>query len=92
MFTLCYMNYGILHATRSSWSLATKDLETLYGFSTNTIADMNSTFLFFYSVGGFFLTHLGDIYEKRKLIFVMYTLIAVIEVSLGSLQFISDQN
>ena len=85
MFFLTYVNYGILHATRSSWALATKDFKDVYGFSPNTVSDMNATFLIFYSIGGFSLSHLGDIYDKRKLILVMYSLIALIEVILGSL-------
>ena len=78
IFSLTYVNYGLLHATRSSWSLASKDLITLYGFSTSSITYMNSDFLFFYSLGGFFLSHLGDRYNKNKLIFIMYTLIALV--------------
>ena len=92
MFLLVYLNYAILHATRSSWSLATKDLENLYGFSTQTIADMNSTFLFFYAFCGFFLPHLGDIFKKGKLIFIMYSLIAIVVTALGCLMFIGVQN
>ena len=88
MFSLTYANYGVLHATRSSWSLATKDLLTLYGYNESTIAWMNSDFLFFYSLGGFFLSHLGDRYKKNRLIFIMYTLIALTEVLLGSLMFV----
>jgi sugar phosphate permease len=71
------VNYGVLHATRSAWSLASKDLMKEYGFSTNQIADMNSTFLGFYSIGGFYLSHLGDRYNKNRLIFIMYTLVAL---------------
>ena len=88
MFLLTYLNYAILHATRSSWALATKDFKDVYGFSSTTVSDMNATFLGFYSVGGFTLSHLGDIYNKRKLILAMYTLIALVELLLGSLQFI----
>jgi sugar phosphate permease len=88
MFTLTYVNYGILHATRSAWSLASRDFITLYGFKEGTVSDMNATFLFFYAIGGFFLSHLGDRFSKRKLIAVMYTLIAIVEVILGSLAFI----
>jgi sugar phosphate permease len=77
------VNYGILHATRSSWSLASKDLITLYGFSTGSITYMNSDFLFFYSLGGFFLSHLGDRYNKNRLIFIMYTLIALVQLTLA---------
>lgn len=46
---------------------------------------MNSTFLGAYSVGGFFLSHLGDKYNKNRLIFVMYTLIALIQGFLAML-------
>ena len=88
MFLITYVNYGILHATRSAWSLASKDLITLYGFEKGTVSYMNATFLFFYALGGFFLSHLGDKYSKRKLIALMYTLIALIEVILGLLAFI----
>ena len=88
MFLLTYLNYGILHATRSSWALATKDFKDVYGFTPATVSDMNATFLIFYSIGGFSLSHLGDVYNKRYLILTMYTLIAIIEVVLGSLQFI----
>lgn len=38
---------------------------------------MNSTYLFFYSLGGFYLSHLGDRFNKNRLIFTMYTLIAL---------------
>jgi len=92
IFLLTYVNYGVLHATRSSWSLATKDLLKLYDWSESTVADMNATFLFTYSLGGFFLSHLGDIYSKRKLICFMYTIIALVEVALGCLQFIDMDN
>ena len=85
MFLLTYLNYGILHATRSSWALATKDFKDVYGFSPAVVSDMNATFLIFYSIGGFSLSHLGDVYDKRYLILTMYTLIAIIEVVLGSL-------
>lgn len=88
IFLLTYVNYGVLHATRSSWSMATKDLVDLYGWKSGVASDMNATFLFTYSLGGFFVSHLGDIYSKRKLICIMYTIIALIEVSLGCLQFI----
>ena len=53
---------------------------------------MNATFLFTYSLGGFFLSHLGDIYSKRKLICFMYSIIALVEVALGCLQFITVEN
>ena len=85
MFLLTYLNYAILHSTRSSWSLATKDFKNVYNFSTNTVFDLNATFLTLYAIGGFFMSHLGDVYGKRKYIFIMYTLIAIIEVILGSL-------
>ena len=92
IFMLTFMNYGVLHATRSSWSMATKDLLDYYGWSENTVSDMNATFLFTYSLGGFFLSHLGDIYSKRKLICFMYTIIALTELALGCLQYISVEN
>lgn len=90
IFSLTYVNYGVLHATRSSWSLVTADLRELYGFSVGIVGDMNTTFLFCYSVGNFFLSHLGDKYNKNILIFTMYTMIAIVEVALGSLMFFSD--
>jgi sugar phosphate permease len=70
MFILTFFNYAILHATRSAWSLATGDLTSYYGFQTGTIADMNATFLFFYSLGGIFLGHMADKFRKSRLIFV----------------------
>ena len=86
IFALTYVNYGILHATRSSWAMATKDLLTLHdNWTEQTVSDMNATFLFTYSLGGFFLSHLGDIYSKRKLICFMYTIIALVELLLGCL-------
>jgi len=85
VFLLTAVNYAVLHATRSSWSLATKDFEDLYGFSTGAVANLNATFLFFYSAGGLFLSTLGDRYNKKKLICFMYTLIALVEVALGLL-------
>lgn len=88
MFAITFVNYMILHATRSAWSLATKDLEVIYGFSTGEISYMNATFLLAYSLGGFFLSHLGDVYSKRHLICLMYSLIALIEIILGSMQFV----
>lgn len=51
------------------------------------MALMNSDFLFCYALGGFFLSHLGDRYRKDRLIFVMYTGVALTEVLLGSLMF-----
>ena len=88
MFLLTYINYAVLHSTRSSWALATTDFKTVYHFYSNTVSDMNATFLTFYSIGGFFMSHLGDVYNKRKLILTMYTLIALVEVALGSLMFV----
>ena len=85
MFGLTFINYAILHATRSAWSLATSDLMDLYNFSETQVAYMNATFLFFYSLGGFFLSSLGDRYNKKKLILTMYSLIAIVVTTLGSL-------
>jgi len=90
MFCLTYVNYGLLHSTRSSWSLVTADLRELYGFSVSIVGDMNTTFLFCYSVGSFFLSHLGDKYNKNRLIFTMYSMIAVVQIALGSLMFVKD--
>ena len=90
MFLLTYINYGILHATRSAWSLASKDLIVLYGFSEGTVSDMNATFLGFYAVGGFFISHLADHYPKRNLIALFYTCIAVVVITLGSFSFIQN--
>ena len=90
MFMITYLNYGILHSTRSSWSMASKDIKDLYNFNTNAISDMNATFLFTYSLGGIFLSHLGDVYDKRKLIFIMYILIAMVVAALGYLMFGSE--
>ena len=88
MFSLSYSNYAILHATRSAWSLVSKDLISLYGFKEGTVSDMNATFLGFYAAGGFCLSTMGDRFDKRKLIVVMYSLIAIVEVALGLLSFI----
>lgn len=89
MFALTFFNYAILHATRSAWSLATSDLTSYYSFTTGTIADMNATFLFFYSLGGVFLGHMADKYGKSRLIFCQYSMIALVQISLGSLMFVS---
>jgi hypothetical protein len=78
MFSITFLNYAILHATRSAWSIASSDLTSYYGFSTSTIADMNATFLFFYSLGGIFLGHLADKYGKSRLIFCQYSMIALV--------------
>ena len=88
MFFLTFFNYAILHSTRSAWSLATSDLTSYYEFRTGLIADMNATFLFFYSLGGIFLGHLADKYAKPRLIFVQYTMIAMVQISLGCLMYV----
>jgi sugar phosphate permease len=46
---------------------------------------MNSTFLGFYSIGSFYLSHLGDKYNKNRLIFIMYSLIGCVQFYLGFL-------
>lgn len=51
---------------------------------------MNTDFLVCYSVGNFFLSHLGDKYNKNRLIFIMYTLIALVEFALGSLMYVTN--
>jgi sugar phosphate permease len=50
------MNYAVLHASRSVWSAATKDLTLIYPEAINNdiIANMNTCFLISYGVGGFF--------------------------------------
>ena len=88
MFALTFFNYAMLHATRSSWSLATAELTSYYGFEISTIADMNSTWLFCYACGGIFLGHLADKFRKSRLIFCQYTLIAMVQIALGCLMFI----
>jgi sugar phosphate permease len=78
MFTLTFFNYAILHATRSAWSLASPNLTSEFGFSVGLIADMNSTFLFFYAATGIFLGHTADKYRKSKVILLQYTAIALV--------------
>ena len=84
-FSLTFVNYAVLHSTRAAWALASKDFSTEYGFTTTQIADMNSAFLGFYSAGGFYLSHLGDKYNKNRLIFIMYSLIGCVQFYLGFL-------
>lgn len=66
-----------MHATRSAWSFASKDVQTEYGFSTQTIADLNSVFLAFYSIGMFYVPGLGDRMPRNRAIFLFYSLIAL---------------
>lgn len=87
MFALTFFNYAMLHATRSAWSLATADLTKMYGFGVGVIADMNSTFLFFYAASGIFLGHLADKYRKNWVVFIQYTAIGIVQFSLGCLMF-----
>ena len=56
MFTITFMNYAVLHASRSVWSAATKDLTNIYPDAINNdiIANMNTCFLLSYGFGGFF--------------------------------------
>jgi sugar phosphate permease len=56
MFGLTFLNYAVLHATRSVWSAATKDFLDIYSeaFSKEDIADINMTFLACYGLGSFF--------------------------------------
>jgi sugar phosphate permease len=56
MFGITFMNYAVLHASRSVWSAATKDLTLIYPEAINNdiIANMNTCFLISYGVGGFF--------------------------------------
>ena len=56
IFSLTFLNYGVLHATRTVWSAATKEFIDAYDgqISERDIANLNSTFLTVYSLGGFF--------------------------------------
>ena len=92
MFLITFFNESMLHATRSIWSAGTKDFQKLYGFSKTTIAAMNTTFLAFYGVGSFFSGHIADMYKKPKLIFCLYTSIAVIVFLVGSLRFVPKES
>lgn len=85
MFALTFVNYSVLHCTRAIWSAATKDFKTLYGFTTNQVAAMNMCFLLSYSIGGIFLGQLADKYPKRKLIFAIYTSVALVIFILGAI-------
>lgn len=49
---------------------------------------MNTCFLAFYGIGGFFTGQLADKYTKRKLIFYIYCGIALTMILLGMLHFI----
>jgi len=49
---------------------------------------MNTCFLAFYGIGGFFTGQLADKYTKRKLIFYIYNGIALTMILLGMLHFI----
>lgn len=85
MFALTFVNYSVLHCTRAIWSAATKDFQTLYGFTTDEIAAMNMCFLLSYAIGGIFLGQLADKYPKRKLIFVIYSCVALVVFTLGAI-------
>jgi sugar phosphate permease len=56
MFVITFMNYAVLHASRSVWSAASKDFTKIYpdAIDKDKIAYMNTCFLFSYGVGGFF--------------------------------------
>lgn len=81
----------MLHATRSVWSAGTKDFKTLYDFEDYLIAAMNTCFLGFYGIGGFFTGQLADKYHKGRLIFYLYTGIAITVVLLGFLRYIPSE-
>lgn len=90
MFALTFMNYAVLHATRSVWSAATKDIKDLYKgqISEDDIAGVNSAFLACYGIGGFFTGQLADKYRKRGLIFVLYSMITLSVTCLGLLSLV----
>ena len=88
IFCMTFFNYAVLHATRSIWSAATKDIEKNYGFEHTNIANMNSCFLVSYGLGNIFMGQLADKYSKKKLIPVLYALIALNVFVIGCLSFI----
>ena len=90
MFGLTFINYAVLHCTRSIWSAATKDFQKLYDFSVPEVAAMNMCFLLSYSIGGIFLGQLADQFQKPKLIFVIYSSVAVVVFALGALHSVED--
>lgn len=89
MFALTYINYATLHASRSIWSAATKDLKNF--FSQDEIALMNGLFLGFYAVGGIFAGQLADKYPKKLLLLLMFTLVALSMFGLGFLIMVPDE-
>ena len=62
MFALTFLNYSVLHATRSVWSAATKKIKDSKDntITEDDIAGMNSTFLALYGISGFFTGQLAD--------------------------------
>ena len=60
IFVLTYLNYMSVHMLRSIWSSATKDLEKLYGFTTDTVADLNIVNLSFYAASAVLLGRVAD--------------------------------
>lgn len=91
MFLITYLNYTMLHATRAVWSAGTKNFKTLYHFDDKDITIMNTCFLGFYGCGGFFTGQLADKYKKGRLIFVLYTCIAITVCSLGMLKYVPSE-
>lgn len=87
MFALTFTNYAVLHVTRSVWSAATKDMEVLYGFSTEQVAYMNMCFLLSYSIGGILISQLADKYQKKVLIAVLYTAISITTCAIGFMSY-----
>ena len=92
MFAITFTNYAALHATRSIWSAATKDFKTTFNFNDQQIASMNSTYLTLYAVCGIFTGQLADKFPKRKLILVIYSLVATCMLSLAFLTRIDPEN
>lgn len=83
MFIITFLNYSVLHTTRSMWSSATKDIQKVYGFSTQQLALVDTWFLLAYSIGVMFLSQIADKFQKRKIIIVMYTIVALLTASTG---------
>ena len=56
MFIFTFFNYSMMHASRSVWSAASKDLKIIYPDAINDdiIALLNTFFLISYGIGGLF--------------------------------------
>lgn len=92
VFIITYLNYAMLHATRSVWSSGTKDFKRLYGFEEYLTGAMTTCFLLFYGVGGFFTGQLADKYRKGRLIFFLYMAISATVCLLGLLRYVPKED